>query len=151
MAGVPLAHKLKAPILMTPGNKLWDNTLKEIKRLGAKNIVILGGEVAVSKNVSNALEKSGLKVRRISGHSRFDTAALIAAEVAPKGTKKVVVANGMDFPDALSVASHAAKNGMPILLTQANKLPDATKTKIKQLGAKETIVVGGEVAVSKKC
>ncbi|WP_425453868.1 S8 family serine peptidase [Oceanobacillus arenosus] len=149
LAGVPLAHKLEAPILMTPGNKLWDNTLTEIKRLGAKNIVILGGEVAVSKNVSNALEKSGLNVRRISGHSRFDTAALIAAEVAPKGTSKVVVANGMDFPDALSVASHAAKNGLPILLTQSNKLPDATKAKIKQLGAKETIVVGGEVAVSK--
>ncbi|AXI10262.1 peptidase S8 [Oceanobacillus zhaokaii] len=150
LAGVPLAHKLDAPILMTPGNKLWDNTMKEINRLGAKNVVILGGEVAVSKAVSDKLEKSGLKVRRISGHSRYDTAAVIAAEVAPKGTGKVVVANGTDFPDALSVASHAAKEGLPILLTQSNKLPDATKNKIKQLGAKQTIVVGGEIAVSKK-
>ncbi|MCF3942678.1 cell wall-binding repeat-containing protein [Oceanobacillus alkalisoli] len=150
LAGVPLAHKLDAPILMTPGNKLWDNSLTEIKRLGAKNAIILGGEGAVSKTVANELTKAGLKVERIDGDSRFETAALIAKKIAPNGTKKVVVANGMDFPDALSVASYAAKEGLPILLTLDDRVAKATESAVQSLGVKETLVVGGESVVSKK-
>lgn len=105
---------------MNVNDRLLDNTLQEIKRLGAKNVVILGGEGAVSKSVADELKKSGLDVSRISGSSRYETAALIASKVAPIGTSKVVVANGMDFPVALSVASHAAKEGLPILLTLDN-------------------------------
>ncbi|MBN6204942.1 cell wall-binding repeat-containing protein, partial [Ralstonia pickettii] len=150
LAGVPLAYKLDAPILMTPVNKLWDNTLTEIERLGAKNVIVLGGKGAVSDTIVNKLVNDGLKVRRIAGKSRFDTAALIATEMAPKGTDKVVVANGMDFPDALSVASQAAKEGLPILLTMDDRLPAATTAKVKQLAVKETIVVGGKSVVSEK-
>lgn len=150
LAGVPLAHKLDAPILMTPSDKLWNNSLEEIKRLGAKNAIILGGEGAVSKAVSTELTKAGLKVERIEGKSRFETAALIAKEIAPNGTKKIVVANGMDFPDALSVASYAAKEGMPILLTLDDRVAKATESAVKSLDVKETLVVGGEAVVSKK-
>lgn len=150
LAGVPLAYKLDAPILMTPVNKLWDNTLTEIERLGAKNVIVLGGKGAVSDTIVNKLVNDGLKVRRIAGSSRFDTAALIASEMAPKGTDKVIVANGMDFPDALSVASQAAKEGLPILLTMDDRLPAATTAKVKQLAVKETIVVGGKSVVSEK-
>ena len=43
LAGVPLANKLNAPILLTDPTKLSAETLTEIKRLGAKNVTILGG------------------------------------------------------------------------------------------------------------
>lgn len=56
----------------------------------------------------------------------------------------------MDFPDALSVASHGATNGLPILLTQATKLPKATEDKIDELNAAKSIVVGGKTVVSDK-
>src|SRR5699024_1074819 len=58
LAGVPLAHKLDAPILLTTSSKLNADTLKEIQRLGAKNVVILGGTEAISKSVESEL-KSG--------------------------------------------------------------------------------------------
>ncbi|MCG5102647.1 cell wall-binding repeat-containing protein [Oceanobacillus alkalisoli] len=148
LAGVPLAHKLDAPILMTQPNKLWENTLKEIKRLGAENVIILGGETAVSKDVFEVLAEEGLEVERLNGDSRFETAALIADLVAPEGTKEAVVANGMDFPDALSVASYAAKEGLPILLTLDDRVAQATGEAVESLGVEETIVVGGEAAIS---
>src|SRR5699024_9999468 len=120
LAGVPLAYKLDAPILLTPTKDLWEATQDEISRLDAENVVILGGENAVSDSVKNTLIKDGLNVRRINGDDRFETAALIADEVAPDGSAEVAVANGMDFPDALSVASSAALNGTPILLAKEN-------------------------------
>ncbi|RDW20595.1 S8 family serine peptidase [Oceanobacillus chungangensis] len=148
LAGVPLASKLDAPILLTHSKKLYASTLREIKRLRASNVIILGGEVAIKKAVAAELEKAGIKVRRISGHSRTDTAALIASEVSPNGSKKVAIANGYDFPDALSIASYAANEGIPILLTESTKLPAGTKASINKLKAKETIVVGGPLAVN---
>lgn len=143
LAGVPLAKKIDTPILLTPHNKLFDRTLREIKRLRAKNVVILGGPVAVNEKISTTLKKEGLNVRRIAGGTRFDTASLIASEVAPNGSDRVVVASGMDFPDALSVASHAAKEGIPILLTIGDKLPKVTQDTVNKLNAKKSIVVGG--------
>ncbi|MBO1913833.1 cell wall-binding repeat-containing protein, partial [Microvirga sp. 3-52] len=115
LAGVPFAHQLNAPILLTLPNDLYKETLAEMARLGAKKVVILGGESAISAKVAGQLKAAGLTVERISGSDRFETAAKIASEM--ESSDKVVIANGMDFPDALSVAAHAAKSGMPILLT----------------------------------
>ena len=128
---------------------MYKETLAEIARLGAKKVVILGGESAISaKGLQGELKAAGLKVDRISGSDRFETAAKIAAEMG--NAKKVVIANGMDFPDALSVAAHAAKAGLPILLTQSDKLPEKTSAALESLGVTETIVVGGKTVVSDK-
>lgn len=148
LAGVPLAYKLDAPILLTLNDRLSRNSLAEIKRLEAANVIVLGGKGAVSDAVIKELEAENLDVRRIDGDSRFETAAMIASEVSPKGASEVVVANGMDYPDALSVAAHAAKEGLPILLTIADRLPAATASALTDLDASETIVVGGAQVVT---
>src|SRR5699024_6256681 len=148
LAGVPLAYKEDAPILLTPSDELWDATASEIERLGASEAIILGGSNAISDDVSSELEYLGLEVKRIAGDTRFETAALIASEVAPEGIDKVVVANGMDFPDALSVASFAAKEGFPILLTKSDWMPEATTDTIVELESVRTIVVGGPSVVN---
>src|SRR5699024_592672 len=150
LAGVPLAHKLDAPILLTQSSKLHADTLREIKRLGAKNVVILGGPDAVNKSVENELKAAKLNVRRIEGNNRFETAVSIAKELHPNGVKNIVVANGMDFPDALSVASYSASEGIPIFLTIGDRLPEATSKAVKNLGVNRTTVIGGAKAVSEK-
>jgi N-acetylmuramoyl-L-alanine amidase len=55
----------------------------------------------------------------------------------------------MNFPDALSIAPYAARNGHPILLANKNILPKQTKETLSLLGVKDTIVVGGEASVGK--
>lgn len=145
LAGTPLAYKEDAPILLTMPNKLNAATKKEIQRLKAKKVIILGSTVAVSKTIENELKGMKLTVERIGGANRFDTAAKIAQRVGLKD--QAVIASGMDFPDALAVGSYAAREGMPILLTQANKPPKETKNALSNV--KKTIVMGGEVAVGK--
>ncbi|MBO1911375.1 cell wall-binding repeat-containing protein, partial [Microvirga sp. 3-52] len=115
LAGVPLAHAFEAPILLTLTDELSDNVLAEIERLGATQAIVLGGNAAVSENVSKELVNANIHVTRAGGDDRFATAAAIAELIAPDGADEVVIANGMDFPDALSVASHAAQAGTPIL------------------------------------
>ncbi len=148
LAGVPLAHSVDAPILLTQTKKLTDGVLEEIERLGASIVIVLGGENAVSEIVENKLTKANLTVERAGGANRFATAAAIANLIAPNGSDEVVIANGMDFPDALSVASHAAQAGTPILLTTTDEIPAETQGALDRLGAKNTIAVGGKTVIS---
>jgi uncharacterized YkwD family protein len=138
LAGAPLAYEYQAPILLTQENQLHSATEKEIVRLNAKKVIILGGTSAISLVVEEKLKKMGLEVERIGGKSRYDTAALIAKQLS---SKKAVVASGANFPDALAVAPYAARNGIPILLTKRASLPNETKTALQ--GKTSTILVGG--------
>ncbi|QGS69553.1 hypothetical protein CV093_18580 [Oceanobacillus sp. 143] len=67
LAGVTLAKKYNSPLLLTQSNKFTDVTKKEIQRLKATNIYILGGELAVSKSIENEMRKLVPRVKRISG------------------------------------------------------------------------------------
>ncbi|QHA94390.1 hypothetical protein GNK04_21320 [Bacillus sp. N1-1] len=147
LAGAPLAYKYDAPILLTEQNRLNAAVKKEIERLGAKKAIVLGGTSAISSYTEYELKGLGLKVDRIGGETRYETAVNIAAKL--DGTpEKSILANAFNFPDALSVASYAAKNGYPIVLTDDDKLPAVSK---KILNATdEQIVVGGETTINDK-
>ena len=145
LAGTPLAYKLNAPILLTKKNELTEETKNELVRLGAKNVVILGGTGAVSNTVATSVRDMGMEVKRIAGANRFETAKLIANEMGSSFSTAVVV-NGYGFPDALAIAPYAARNGIPILLTEKGYIPGPTKTILNS--ASKTIVVGGTAVVN---
>ena len=77
LAGVPLANKINAPLLLTSDKDLNASTLAEIGRLGAKKVIILGGEGAVSEKVEKKLQAEALKTERIFGKTRYSTAAYL--------------------------------------------------------------------------
>ncbi|WP_377887461.1 cell wall-binding repeat-containing protein [Alkalihalobacillus sp. R86527] len=147
LAGAPLAYELDAPILLTGQDFLNKKVKEEIKRLGAKDVVILGGTGAVSDYVEYQVEGLGVEVERINGKDRFDTAANIAARLGGS-PEQAVVANGMNFPDALSIASYAARNGYPILLSEEDELPMVTKRALSNVDM--SIVAGGTGVISKE-
>src|SRR5699024_5687189 len=148
LAGVPLAKQHDAPLLLTQTDKFTQATKDEIKRLGAKTVYVLGGEKAVGKKVVAELKDMGVTVERISGSNRTETAALIADEVTGGTSSEAILVNGYNFPDALAVASYAANEGLPILLTQEKKLSKATEKAMYDLDTTKTLVVGGTKAVS---
>ena len=141
-----LSKQLKAPILLVKKDQLDSVITQEIKRLGAKNVIVIGGEKSVDK-IKDSL--SQYNVRTIAGANRYETSAKIAQEVIKlTGTKKAVIASGEVFADALTVAPLANKNNMPILLVQPNNIPKATQEVLKQI--EEVIIVGGEKTISKE-
>lgn len=148
LAGVPLAHALGAPILLTESGRLSPAAGENIERLQAARVIILGGTGAVSQAVEDELTRMGYAVERIYGPNRFATAAAIARELAPQGVETAVVAFGRNFPDALAAASYAAIQGYPILLTEAASLPEATRNAVTELGVQQTLVVGGSGVIS---
>lgn len=150
LAGVPLAHQLNAPILLTQTNNIEPTIISEIKRLGAKQVILLGGPGAISDSVKKELERHNLTAERIAGGNRYETAALIAERMAREGAifETAFIAVGTNFADALAASSYAAIKGQPILLTETNSLPQPTENAIKTLGIKNTVVCGGSGAVS---
>ena len=139
-----LSKALKAPILLVKKDQLDSVVTQEIKRLGAKNVVVIGGEQSVDE-AKNSL--SQYNVQTIAGSDRYETSAKIAQEIIKRtGTTQAVIASGETFADALTVAPLANKNNMPILLVQPNNIPKATQEVLKQI--KNTIIVGGEKTIS---
>jgi putative cell wall-binding protein len=67
LAGAPVAAKAGAPLLLTQRDCVPASTLAELTRLGATNIVVLGGTSAVSDAAAN-LPSAGRRLRRSTIH-----------------------------------------------------------------------------------
>lgn len=145
LAGAPLAYKYHAPILLTEVTELPDSVLQELKRLNPRKIILLGGTGAISTTVEGKLQALA-PVQRIGGANRFATASGIAAELGMLG--EAVLVNGNNYPDAITMAAIAAQRGIPILLTEADALPSATDSTLKQYAVSQTEIIGGEGVVS---
>lgn len=142
VSATPLAKALNAPILLT--NKVDAPTAEltaTLATLGAKKIVIVGGEGSVTKAMADALDAK-YEVSRIGGVSRYETNANVAKRVLElTGKKAAVLVNGQDgYADALSVASIAATKGIPVLFGNKNEVPAAVKTVAAGL---DVVAVGG--------
>jgi putative cell wall-binding protein len=146
LAGTPLAYQENAPLLLTKSEALEVSTREELKRLKANKVIILGSENAISENVVKEIKaiNKNITIERLGGENRYDTAAIISAKLS---SDTAVLAYGHDFPDALSVAPFAAKNGYPVFLTGSKgELVKETKAKINSF--EKVIVVGGSDVVS---
>lgn len=143
LAATPYAYKLQAPILLTKSDTLTETTKNEITKLHASKAIIIGGTGSVSDQVVSQLKGMGLTVDRIGGSDRYQVAENIAGQMG--GFSKAIVANGLKFPDSLSIAPYAARHGYPILLTRADSVPSYTKQALQN---HPSIVVGGDASVS---
>ena len=126
ISAAPLAHKYKAPILLTQPNTLNSDTFAELQRLKTKQVIIVGGTGAISANVESQLKSMNINTTRIAGQDRYDTSVQVAKTLG--SNKGIFITTGSNFPDALSAAPIAAAQGMPILLVPPDNLPATTKS-----------------------
>lgn len=95
---------------------------------------------------------AGVAVSRISGTDRIDTAIKVSNAMYPAGSPTsipvVYVTTGNNYPDALSAAPAAAKQGGVLLLTQPGALPANVRAEILRLKPGKIVVVGGANSVS---
>lgn len=152
MTASVLSKLLKAPILLTDTNKLDPRVAAEIQRLGAKDVIVVGGNSSVSEAVKKELAKFDKDtVERIYGRDRYETSAQVARRVVgiTGKTGHAVVASGEVFADALAVAPYASREGYPILLVRANNLPKSVKDAITELAINRVTIAGGYITVNK--
>ena len=148
LSATPFAKMKNAPILLTGAENLNNETKKEITRLGAKNVYVIGGTGVVSKNVVSELKAMNLNVDRISGDTRYTTALEVAKRLG--NVSEIAVVNGVTgLADAVSIAPVAADRNMPIVLSSPNEGTKVFDEFIKVNSIKTSYVIGGEAAISK--
>lgn len=151
LAATPLATFKKAPLLLTGASNLPEGTKGEIKRLGAKNAIIVGGATVVNDNVIKELKALGVtNVERIGGTDRYDTSLEIAKYIDKNcyDVSKVVISNGLGQADALSIASVAGRDKMAIVLVEKDKVPTKVYSWLKGESLQNAYIIGGTTVVS---
>ncbi len=173
-----ISYHTKLPLLLTEPTSLSTTAVAAIAKLGVKQVILMGGTLAVSNTVEAALvAKAGVSVVRVAGQDYTDTARELAKFEAAATTDglgwttggRIMVARGNGFTDGLAGAvlenTHNATTGAsgtarPLLLTET---PTAVGTYLNTFltvtghtgidGAKgKTItaftILGGPLAVS---
>jgi putative cell wall-binding protein len=97
---------------------------------------------------SQAYTQQVSAVSRVAGADRYGTSVAAAQEEFASGAAVVFVADGENFPDALSAGPAAAVLGGPVLLTDPGSLPSEVASEIKTLNPKKIVVLGGSQSVS---
>lgn len=151
LAATPLATFKKAPLLLTGASSLPEGTKGEIKRLGAKNAIIVGGATVVNDNVIKELKALGVtNVERIGGTDRYDTSLEIAKYIDKNcyDVSKVVISNGLGQADALSIASVAGRDKMAIVLVEKDKVPTKVYSCLQGETLQNAYIIGGTTVVA---
>ncbi len=124
-----LAQNKKAPILFVRKNEVPKSikdyllSLKKSNSIGS--ITIVGGKSSVSRQVESYLKTYSNSVTRIAGHDRYSTNLKVAKKANPNA-KRVIVAEGNGYNDALLMSPVATKLNAALILTKPN---DVTRAK----------------------
>jgi putative cell wall-binding protein len=149
LSAAGLAGSYDAPLLLVQQNSVPGVVSGALATLGVSDVIIVGGEAAVSTAVESALDVA-YNVDRIKGADRYETAARVARRIAEQADPfwpAVFIARGDAFPDALAASPLAYSMRRPILLVRPDVLPAATAKVIDDLDIFEGWVVGGTSAV----
>jgi putative cell wall-binding protein len=123
LVGTALAASKHAPLLFTNGGSLTSATTAEIQRVlpVGGTVYLLGGTSAIPNSVAVAVTADGYVVVRYSGADRYATAIAVANGLGNPST--VLLATGINFPDALAAGPAAAHLGGVVLLTDGSSMP----------------------------
>ncbi|MYL30875.1 S8 family serine peptidase [Halobacillus halophilus] len=149
LAASPLASYLNSPVLLERRSDLSSSIKEELDRLNATDVIIIGGDVAVSADVENDVENEGYDVHRIKGSDRYETAVAVN-ELIPYETNKGFVVSGQEFPDALSASAYSGVKQYPILYVKQDEIPEVVQTYMEEEGITKNYIVGGTQPISEK-
>lgn len=134
------------PIFMTGDSKLPEETKNMLSTIQPSQVYIIGGQGSVKDVVLGELKTlvpslDNSKIVRIDGQTRYET-SLNISKYFNLDTDTAVLANGTNFPDALSGSALASKFNAPIILTNGTDV-SAQKTFIYDKNYKNMILLGG--------
>lgn len=148
LAGAALAGYQRAPLLLTDGRSIDRSTRKELARLRPQEVVVLGGTGVVSDRAARAASSAAgaEPASRLAGTNRYGTSRLIAQQFKPRGA--VYIASGDSFADALVGAARAAREGVPVVLTEPDGVPKDTARALDRLQPNALWLLGGKTVIS---
>jgi len=141
-ASALMAPPVRAPILLTDGADLPDPTARTLDRLRPSGTPLAGRAQAFEIGAARAGA-----LRRISVPSKdpFELASAVEAlafRLTGQRPNDVVVTSASDPRYAMPAAAWAAKSGDPVLFTNKNNLPAATRRAIERRDQPAIYVLG---------
>jgi len=134
------------PVILVDGNGTGIDTGTQalFTTLGLQRVSIAGGTGVVNSAVEGSLSAllGSLNVERFGGANRFATSVAINDGSFTTATT-VFLANGTNFPDALSGAALAGNLGAPLFVVPRTCVPPAVLAQISDLGARKVVLLGG--------
>ncbi len=115
---LPLSNRYNSPILLNESKNLNEDVKKEIQRLHASKITIIGGESDISANVEQQLKHEGLEVNRIQGDNISELCINVANKVG--NSDKYFVVSDKKINDLMDVGSIAANEEIPIMILEGD-------------------------------
>ena len=133
------------PVLLVDGGSstVDQATLDTLTYLGATNVFIAGGTGAVSSGIESQLAGEVTSVQRLFGASRYDTSLAINTAGYPTTADRVLIATGLNFPDALSGSAWAGKIAAPLFIVPGTCIPQNVLDKITALSPLQVTLIGG--------
>lgn len=130
-----MSYATGLPILLTTPSSLSSQVSSAIENLKIKQVIVMGGPLAVANTVVTSVEKLGVSVLRVAGQDATDTAVQLADFEVGSTTgllglgwspgSDITIARGDFYSDGLAGAVVAAGNGRtnthnaePLLLTE---------------------------------
>jgi putative cell wall-binding protein len=121
------------PVLLTTTDALSAATRSHLIGSAVEEVLIVGGTAAIGAHVEAELRELGLRVDRVAGADRFETAVAIArqrgASSADDVGRTVLLDGTADdaWVAGFAAAGHSASSGAPIVLAAGGTLPPATQ------------------------
>lgn len=139
------ASAANRPILLAD-DKLSVSQKNYLSTIDPLKVYFIGGDKAVPKAVRD--EFTGNTVR-LAGSDRFETSRLIAENLFPSHQDRVILASGLNFPDALVGGAFNQDTRVPVLLVGPD-FADAYNAKkfVSENGTKSLILLGGKLSIS---
>jgi|GEM_PF-3099188 len=150
LSAAPAAALMDGPLLLTARDYLPAEVKAQIQRLNPDYIWVIGGTGVVSEAVFNELKPLGTDVFRVYGSNRYSTSLEVVKTFWPGAAiGSAFLADGRNFPDALSSASAAAKVSGPVALVNGGlaALPTPLDDYLK-LGVISVTLAGGSAVLS---
>ena len=150
VVAAPLAVTMQAPLLLTATSALPAVVSADLRARHVTQVWIIGGTNMVGPAVEAGLRSLGVRtITRLSGATRYGTAAAVATAMGAPGKVGVVVSGlNPNLIDAVSVAGVAGRLHRPILLVTPTTVPIETQRLIKALGVNTVSIIGSTAAVS---
>lgn len=139
-----ISSNYNVPVFFVNPNNVSQNLIQELRQDNITNLIIIGGPVVISHNVSEELRSLGFNVTRIWGVTRYETSAYANLFFYNKSDYAVIVTRDIvgDHDNAseaseLAVADEfAVKNHYPLFITPDGELSNSVSLALKELGVK---------------
>lgn len=135
-----------ALVLSNSRSSLDAEAVKAITTYGFKRVVRVGGTVGFSSADRRLIANRGMELVELVGTDRFDTAVKVAQyrdQLAGKPPAHVMLADGINFPDALAAGAAAGLSDAALVLSAGDSLPAASSEYLSANPAVPLVVVGG--------